>query len=94
MEPSIDWTENEAGCYADASLGWDHVCNTLADIIEEYDKNLAKSLREDGQFPGDGSDNDNFQIALDILNEHTEEGMAWIVSNDEGLFLMESEDLG
>lgn len=76
-----DWTEYEIGCYADASLGWNHVRNALADIIEEYNKTLAEYLRN----PEVGGDDED--EALEILNHYTESGLVWVL-DDEGLFLL------
>jgi hypothetical protein len=77
------FTKKDVGCYGDHSFGWDHVRHVLADLITsslkfgpEADK-LAKELRSEP--PDDYSDE---QDALDLLNQHTEEGLVWVIDQD------------
>lgn len=80
-----DWTENEVGCYALSVLGTEHIWNTFADLVEEYDKTTASLLRN----PGDPCPDDCeiYKAAMEVLYQHTDPSVKWVLDND-GLFLL------
>lgn len=84
-----DFTKNEVGFYTVIELGWWHTINTLADLVEDYDKKLTLKLRE--------AANITSQISLEailgiqLLQVHTEPGIRWTIFRDGGLALLEEE---
>lgn len=74
--------KNDVGCYADGSLGHAYVRGVLATLLERLPEShddtdasryqLANELRED--MTDDAGEEDD---ALEILQEHTAEGLTW-----------------
>jgi hypothetical protein len=85
---AIAFTKDDIGCYADGCYGWDHVRETLADLIDQIDgtPDLIASLN--GEMPDDAGDE---YEALDVLNDATEAGLIWTFDNVD-LLLMEADN--
>ena len=68
----------DCGCYADGSLGNDHVRNRLGGLVESYvdnaDPDLIAALCDDVPPPDDAWDD---REALELLNELCEDGVCW-----------------
>lgn len=72
------WVADDCGCYADGSLGHQHIRERLAGLVENQDPKLAESLR--GDMPNDAWDEDE---AIDMLNAQTEAGIAWFFQDGD-----------
>jgi len=93
-EPQIvhkDFTKNHVGCYAEGSLGFKHIINTMADLIEDYDKELADNIRTIVEWPiTDCALIEEVWLvnAEHLLKLHTEDWLTWNLDR-RGLFLVE-----
>lgn len=81
------FTSEDAGVWADGTLGHSHIREVLADLMKEMGhSSLAKELR--GPMSDDASEEDE---ALDVLNDNTEEGVFWEFYEGD-LVLVETDD--
>lgn len=95
MSPLIYFTAKDVGCYADGTFGHQHCRTALSNLVHglrrrtfgvRIDETLVASLI--GGMPDDCWDE---YEALNILNEHTAEGLVWTFENGD-LLLTEIED--
>ena len=82
----------DCGCYADGSLGHDHVRNRLRSLVETWvddaDPDLILSL-DAPIMPDDAWDE---YEAIDLLNELCEDGICWEFSDGDLVLTTIEED--
>lgn len=88
---SYRWTKEDAGCYVDGTFGEDHLRDVLAGLLRVTGgaDELASSLHSPD--PEDDSGDDIID-ALEHLQEHTEDGLSWILDNGDLFLLQDDED--
>ena len=82
------FTLADVGCHADHSFGWQHVRDTLADLVDAVDNDrlreddtcrLTTSAALHGPPPDDYGDE---YEALEILQGATVDGLVWVIDQD------------
>ena len=78
---------SRTGCYGDGSLCWQHIRDTLADLVKPYDPALAQKLT----LPMTDDGGEEYE-ALDILQEHTILGCQWVFDGGDLLLVEDDYD--
>ena len=81
----------EPGCYADATFGMDHVYAVLADLVEDYDSEIAGALREGWAENGREWAHEVADDALEVLNSYVPDGLVWTFESGDLLLIAEDE---
>ena len=89
------FSQSDIGCYADGALGQSHIREKLIDLLSsiEFDGDTeAHSLRVIDDLRQDPSDDFGEENeAIDLIQEATEDGLAWIIDGD--LLLMSETEV-
>lgn len=82
---------DDCGCYADGVLGHDHVRDVLASLMLDIGSSKAMRVHEYllSQSTDDCAEED---MAIDILQDHTEDGLLWILAAGDLLLVNEADD--
>lgn len=85
---TIDFFRTGIGCIADGSYGHDHIRERLAELVAAYGrKGLDIAIRLSEEMSNDAQEESD---AIDLLNEHTEDGLYFTMSNGDLLLVGES----
>ena len=88
MARRIDFYRTGLGCIADGSYGQAHIRERLAELVQPYGrKGKALAIELGKPMSDDASEEDD---AIDLLNNYTEDGIYFTMSNGDLLLVDES----